>query len=160
MISGVGADAVQFGGPRLRLLPTRAVGRDPILARLGPDILTADLDLGRLAESFRATPERSLGESLLDQARVAGIGNIFKSEACFAARLDPWARLAELSDAELEAVLGAARRLMSAAVADGRAERAVYRRAGQPCRSCGTLIAAARQGDANRSTYWCPRCQA
>jgi formamidopyrimidine-DNA glycosylase len=160
VISGDEADAVQFGGPRLRLLPTESVARDPILARLGPDILAADLDLGAVARSLRADPELSLGEALLDQRKVAGIGNIFKSEACFAARLDPRAPVAGLSDAELEAVVEAARRLMSASVEDGRPERAVYRRAGRPCVICGTPVAAGRQGDANRSTYWCPRCQA
>jgi endonuclease VIII len=160
VISGREADAVQFGGPRLRLLPTRSLDRDPILARLGPDILATDLDVGAVARSLRADPERSLGEALLDQREVAGIGNVFKSEACFAAKLDPRARIADLTDAELEDVVAAARDLMAAAVVERRAERAVYRRAGRPCVSCGTPIAVAGQGDANRSTYWCPQCQA
>ncbi len=160
VISGEKAEAVQFGGPRLRLLATAAAARDPILGRLGPDILSADLDIGAVARSLRADPERPLGEALLDQGQVAGIGNIFKSEACFAARLDPRSRVADLTDAELEAVVEAAQSLMSTAVADGRAERAVYRRAGRPCVSCGTPIALTGLGDDNRSTYWCPRCQA
>jgi len=160
VISGSKAEAVQFGGPRLRLLATESVDRDPILARLGPDILAADLDLGAVARSLRADPERSLGEALLDQRTIAGIGNVFKSEACFAARVDPRARVADLTDAQLEDVVAAARDLMTTAVGEGRAERAVYRRAGRPCIVCGTAIAVTGQGDANRSTYWCPRCQA
>jgi endonuclease-8 len=159
VISGDGADAVQFGGSRLRLIPSGSVPRDPILARLGPDILSADLDIGVVARALRAAPHLSLGEALLDQNTVAGVGNIVKSEACFAARLDPKAPVADLSDAELEATVEAARRLMSDSVADGRTEHAVYRRAGRPCVICGTPIAVVGQGDANRSTYWCPRCQ-
>ena len=160
MISGVETEAVQFGGPNLRLLSTESIARDPVLSRLGPDVLAPDLDLGAVARLLRADPERSLGEALLDQRKVAGIGNIFKSEACFTARLDPRARVADLTDAQLEEVIDAARDLMAGAVAEGRAGRAVYRRAGRPCIACGTPIAVAGQGDANRSTYWCPRCQA
>ncbi len=159
-ISGAETEAVQFGGPKLRLLPTESIARDPVLSRLGPDVLASDLDLGAAARSLRADPELSLGEALLEQRKVAGIGNIFKSEACFAAKLDPRDRVADLTDAQLEEVIAAARDQMSAAVAEGRVGRAVYRRAGRPCISCGTPIAVAGQGDANRSTYWCPHCQA
>jgi endonuclease VIII len=160
VISGEDWEAVQFGGPTLRLLSTGSIARDPLLARLGPDILSADLDLEQAVRSLRAGSDRSLGDVLLDQGRLAGIGNIFKSEACFVARLDPWARTADLTDLELERVLSAARNLMSRALTDGRAERAVYRRAGRPCRACDHTIAVAKQGDSNRSTYWCPHCQA
>jgi endonuclease-8 len=160
VISGAETDAVQFGGPKLRLLSTESIARDPVLSRLGPDVLAPDLDLGAVARSLRADPECSVGEALLDQRKVAGIGNIFKSEACFAAGLDPRERVADLTDDQLEEVIGAARDLMAGAVAEGRGERAVYRRAGRPCIVCGTPIAVAGLGDANRSTYWCPRCQA
>jgi endonuclease VIII len=159
VISSAEDEAVQFGGPTLRLLPTGSIARDAVLSRLGPDILASDLDIGAVVRSLRADPERGLGEALLDQRKVAGIGNIFKSEACFAARLDPRARVANLTEAQLEAVIAAARDQMAAAVADGRAGRAVYRRAGRPCIVCGTPIAVTGQGDANRSTYWCRRCQ-
>jgi endonuclease VIII len=152
-------EAVQFGGPTLRVLTAAAAKRDRQLAGLGPDVLAPDFDPGAAVSSLRKGRGTSLGEALLDQGRVAGIGNIFKSEACFAARLDPWRPLEELSDVELERVLLAAREQMQAAVADGRQPRAVYRRAGRPCPVCGTPIAARGQGDANRTTYWCPRCQ-
>ncbi len=89
------AEAVQFGGPTLRLLRAESLRRDPVLARLGPDILAPDFDAEPIARSLAAVPDRSLGDTLLDQHLVAGIGNIFKSEACFAARLDPWQRVAE-----------------------------------------------------------------
>jgi endonuclease VIII len=153
-------EAVQFGGPTLRVLGGAAVRRDPQLAGLGPDILAADFDADAAVRSLRTAPDRGIGEALLDQRRVAGIGNIFKSEACFAARLDPWRQIEGLEEAELERVLLAARDLMQGAVANGRQEeRAIYRRAGRPCPVCGTPIASRGQGDANRTTYWCPGCQ-
>jgi endonuclease VIII len=159
-LSGEEAEAVQFGGPTLRVLSAGQLRRDPLLARLGPDILAPDLDLVTAAGALRSAPHRELGEALLDQRLIAGIGNIFKSEACFAARADPWRPIAELSDGELEAVLGSARSLMQESVRGGRPSAAVYGRAGQPCPVCGTAVAARGQGDANRRTYWCPRCQA
>ena len=107
---------------------------------------------------LRADPGRTIGDALLDQTLVAGIGNIFKSEACFAARVDPWRPLADLTDEELERVLVAARELMQQAVAAGRHSFAVYRTR-RPCPVCGGRIASRGQGDANRTTYWCPHCQ-
>jgi endonuclease VIII len=159
VLGGERAEAVQFGGPTLRVLREAQLRLDPVLARLGPDILAPDFDLVAVIDALRASPERALGNSLLDQRSIAGIGNIFKSEACFAARVNPWRAIGDLSEDELMQALEAARRLMQESVANGRPSRAVYRRAGQSCPACGTPIAAAGQGDANRRTYWCPRCQ-
>ncbi len=158
VLSGACQEAVEFGGPTLRLLSAEKVRLDSQLARLGPDILAAEFDPAPIVAAMRAQPDRTLGDALLDQGLVAGIGNIFKSEACFAARVDPWRRLGNLSDAELRAVLDAARRLMLAAVESGRQPHAIYRRRG-PCPVCGGPVSARGQGDANRTTYWCPRCQ-
>ena len=153
-------EAVEFGGPTLRVLRSESLRRDPTLARLGPDILAPEIDLDRIARGIlRRAPERDLGDALLDQTLVAGIGNIFKSEACFAARVSPWRRGGDLGEEEVTAVLAAARELMLAAVAGGRRPHSVYRRAGRPCPVCGTPIASRGQGDANRTTYWCPNCQ-
>ena len=160
VLAGGRAEAVQFGGPTLRVLKAKSLRRDPVLARLGPDVLATDFDAEAVARSFRAAPERTLGDALLDQALVAGIGNIFKSESCFAARLDPWSPIASLSDEELRDALQAAHDLMRDAVERGRPLRAVYRRAGMPCPACGAAIASRGPGDANRTTYWCPVCQA
>jgi endonuclease-8 len=160
VLRGESSEAVQFGGPTLRLLRTDALRLDPTLSRLGPDILTADFDPAAIARSLQADPHRTLGDALLDQALVAGIGNIFKSEACFAARLDPWLPIRDLTDAQLARVVQAAHGLMQEAVENGRHANAVYRRAGQPCSTCGAPILSRGQGDANRTTYWCPRCQA
>jgi endonuclease-8 len=160
VLRGEKSEAVQFGGPTLRLLKTDSLRRDPTLSRLGPDILAADFDAEAVVRSLRADSHRSLGDALLDQTLVAGIGNIFKSEACFAARLDPWQPVADLTDQQLGRVVDAAHDLMQAAVEHGRHARAVYRRGGHPCPICATRILSRGQGDANRTTYWCPQCQA
>jgi endonuclease-8 len=157
VLGGEHWEAAQFGGPTLEVIPTARLRRE--LARLGPDILAADFDLAAAVHSLQTAPDRDLGDALLDQSLVAGIGNIFKSEACFAARIDPWREIGELSGAELERVLLAGRRLMQEAVESGRQPGAVYRRAGRPCRVCDTAISSGGQGDANRATYWCARCQ-
>jgi len=158
VLAGEKWEAVQFGGPTLRLIPAARLARDSQLARLGPDILAPELDPDAIVGAFRADPGRSLGDALLDQTLVAGIGNIFKSEACFAARIDPWRSIGELDDEELRAVLAAARSQMQQAVASGRHSYAVYR-ARRPCPACAGRIASRGQGDANRTTYWCPNCQ-
>jgi endonuclease VIII len=160
VLSGGGWDAVQFGGPTLRVLPSGRLRLDPQLARLGPDILAADFEMENVIRAMRADPDRDLGDALLDQHLVAGIGNIFKSEACFAARVDPWRPVGELSDAELEEVLQAARAQMQAAVREGGRHRfSIYRRHRAVCPRCRGPISSRGQGDANRTTYWCPRCQ-
>jgi endonuclease VIII len=159
VLGGESEEAVQFGGPTLRVLAAARVRRDPELARLGPDVLADEFDPAAAIAALRRNPGRSLGEALLDQTAVAGIGNIFKSEACFAARVDPWRLVGDVSGAELEAVLGAAReQILAAAAAGGRKRFSVYRRQGR-CPGCGGRLASRGQGDANRTTYWCPSCQ-
>jgi endonuclease-8 len=158
VLAGQTREAVQFGGPTLRVIPAARLGRDPQLARLGPDILAPDFDPAPVIEAMRADPTRGLGDALLDQTLVAGIGNIFKSEACFAARVDPWRRVGDVGEEELRAVLAATRAQMLEAVASGRHTYAVYK-ARRPCPVCRRRIAARGQGDANRTTYWCPHCQ-
>ncbi len=159
VLGGAGQEAVEFGGPTLRVLPAMRARRDPELARLGPDVLAEGFEPAAAIARLRADPGRGLGEALLDQTAVAGIGNIFKSEACFAARLDPFRAVGELGDEELAAVLLAARgQMLAAAGAAGRKRFSVYRRQG-PCPGCGGRLSSRGQGDANRTTYWCPRCQ-
>jgi endonuclease VIII len=159
VLRGEASEAVQFGGPTLRVLRSEALRRDPLLARLGPDILAEDFDAETTLRSLRSAQNRPLGDALLDQHLVAGIGNIFKSEACFAARLDPWQPVGHLSAEQLRQVVQAAHDLMLDAVEHGRHDRAVYKRAGRPCPRCATPIRSRGQGDANRTTYWCPTCQ-
>jgi len=160
VLHGDGVDAVQFGGPTLRVLRTQAVHREPQLARLGPDILAADFTPAIGAESLRgADGTRGLGDALLDQTLIAGIGNIFKSEGCWAARVDPWHPLREVADEDLSRVVELTQALMVGAVANGRQPKRVYRSAGAPCPRCRRRILSRGQGDANRTTYWCANCQ-
>jgi endonuclease-8 len=160
ILSGGDWEAVQFGGPTLQVMPTSRLRRDPQIARLGPDILAVQFDQEAVVAAMRAEPTRGLGDALLDQHLVAGIGNIFKSEACFAAMVDPWRPLGDLSEEELQRVLAAARGMMLEAVKNGRHPHKVYRRRQGACPRCGGRISSRGQGDANRTTYWCPRCQA
>jgi endonuclease-8 len=160
VLSGGGWDAVQFGGPTLEVSPTARLRRNPQLTRLGPDILASDFDVDSTIGALRADPTRGLGDALLDQHLVAGIGNIFKSEACFAVRIDPWRPVDDLSDEELRAVLCAAREQMLSAVETGGRHRfQIYKRRQGACPFCRGPISSRGQGDVNRTTYWCPRCQ-
>jgi endonuclease VIII len=159
-LAGNGAEAVNFGGSSMRIVTEAQLPRDPRLARLGPDILGEDFEPAAVIARMRGTnPQIELGAALLGQRLVAGIGNIFKSEGCFEAGIDPTRRLESLDDEELADVLSATRGLMLEAVETGRQPGSVYRRAGRPCPRCGTAISSRAQGDSARISYWCPRCQ-
>jgi endonuclease VIII len=131
--------------------------RHPRVERLGPDVMDDPPDLDGMLARLRATDgHREVGEALLDQRLVAGIGNMWRAEGLFLARVSPWARLAELSDEELTRVLAESAAAMRAGP---RGRRLVYGRAGLPCPRCAGPIAARRQGDDARTAYWCPACQ-
>jgi endonuclease-8 len=154
----------QINGPVLELMTAGRVRFDQRLAALGPDILAPELDEATILRRLRADdPTRPIGDALLDQRIVAGIGNLWKAEACFAAQIDPWRRAGEVSDAEALALVRAARTPMLESARDGMQERfkVVYGTAGAPCPRCGeaSKIRVRGQGDDNRATYWCPRCQ-
>jgi endonuclease-8 len=155
-----GIQAAQFGGPELELLPRSRIGIHPRLARLGPDILGPGFTAAQGAASLRRTdPSREIGDAVLDQSLIAGIGNIFKSEGLWRAKTDPHRRVADLTDEELTAVVEETRILMAAAVESGRQPKRVYKAVGRPCPRCRTIIRSGGQGDDNRTTYWCPGCQ-
>jgi endonuclease-8 len=146
-------EAVLYGG-RVLELHGRA------LQRLGPDILAEPPDFDRMVANLRrADGAREVGDAILDQRLVAGIGNLWRTETLWHARVSPWRPLASLGDADLRRVLGEAARLMRASVDSGREERTIYRLAGRPCPRCRTSIQARGQGEANRTAYWCPTCQ-
>jgi endonuclease VIII len=174
--------AVCFRAPVARLVRATLLAGDSLVGRLGPDLCAeafdADAALGRL----RRLDGAELGDALMDQHLVAGIGNVYKSEVLFHERLDPFAPVRSYSDEELSRLLAFARRIMVAnATAKGGAAGpsalfahtrtthvarrmgegplAVYRRAGEPCYACGGAIRMERQGEARRSTYFCPSCQ-
>ena len=156
---------VQFNGPVLELMTATRLRSDPRIAGLGPDILAArPFDEAKFLRRLRADdPTRGFGDALLDQHIVAGIGNFWKSEACWLAGVDPWRRVAAVSDEEALAVVLTVRPLMQESAEHGRQSdfRTIYDKAGRPCPRCRApaLIRAHGQGDDNRTTYWCPACQ-
>jgi endonuclease-8 len=152
VLRGAEQEAVLWNGPILEL-DERAV------KRLGPDILAELPHFDAIAMNLRRNPGRAVGDALLDQRLVAGIGNLWKAEALWEARVSPWRLMADVSHEELRAVLQAAHELMSASAKTGRERRSVYGRAGHACRRCGTPIRSRGQGDDNRTAYWCPSCQ-
>jgi endonuclease VIII len=159
-LEGNGTEAVNFGGSKLRLVREAQLLRDPRLARLGPDILADDFDSKVAAARLRSRgPDLKIGDALLGQRLVAGIGNIFRSEGCFAAGINPLSPVGGLTDEQLVDVLEATRGLMLEAVETGRQPNQVYRKAGRRCPRCGTPIRSQAQGESARVSYWCPHCQ-
>ena len=152
VLRGAEREAVLWNGPVLEL-------DDRAVRRLGPDILAKPPDLDQMIVNLRRDPGRPAGDALLDQRLVAGIGNAWKAEALWEARVSPWRAVAELSDEELRSVLKAAHELMTSSAETGRERRVVYNRAGRGCRRCGTPIISRGQGEENRTAYWCPGCQ-
>lgn len=157
-----GHEVVQFDGPVLELLTGSRTRFDQRFAALGPDVLAESFDQDRFLLRLRADdPTRGIGDALLDQRTVAGIGNLWKSEGCWDAAIDPWRHLSDVSDAEAMAIITVVRPRMleSARTGDQDSGRRVFRRHGQPCHRCGVKIRARGQGDDNRTTFWCPGCQ-
>jgi endonuclease VIII len=153
VLRGAEREAVLWNGPVLELH-----GRS--IRRLGPDILADPPDLDRMLANLRGRhPGRELGDALLDQRLVAGIGNKWKAEALWAAGVSPWRVLAATTDEELSTVLEVAAQSMSRSLAGVRGRNSVYRRVGRPCPRCGGTIRSRGQGDDNRIAYWCPGCQ-
>jgi len=162
VIRAGGWEVVQFDGPVLELLRDDRTRFDRHLAALGPDILGADFDEAEFLRRLRADdPTRPIGDALLEQRTLAGIGNVWKCECCFAAAVDPWRATGAVSDGEALALARFARERMplSARQGPGARPRSVYRRTGEPCVRCGTPIRGRGQWENNRITYWCPGCQ-
>ena len=162
VIGADGFEVVQFDGPVLELLSDARARTDPRLARLGPDVLAEHFDGELFLRNLRADdPRRPIGDALLNQRTVAGIGNLWKAESCFAAGVDPWRATGEVRDEEALALVAFARERMSQSAHDGfeARPRAVYRRGGEPCPRCGSAIRRRGQWEDNRVTFWCPGCQ-
>lgn len=154
VLRGAEHEAVLWSGAVLELVGDRGG------PRLGPDILAEPPDYDTMLRRLRGGPqERTVGDALLDQRLVAGIGNLWKAEALWEARISPWRRLSELRDDELRAVLESAHGLMRTAVEGTRPLRRVYRRPGRACPRCGGTVRSAPQGPHARTAYWCPQCQ-
>jgi endonuclease-8 len=156
----------------------RSLARHSMLPKLGPDVLAGEFDEIDASARIRAHPDEEIANVLLDQRVLAGIGNVYKSEVCFAAGVNPFHRVSTLTELEVRSVVAAARRYMTANAADDSkggivtytglrrttgadqgARLWVYRRRGQACRRCGTAIESHKQGVGARTTFWCPQCQ-
>jgi endonuclease-8 len=157
-----GTQVVEFDGPVLELMSDSRARRDPRLAGLGQDVIGERFDEQRFLARLREDdPTRPIGDALLDQRTVAGIGNLWKAESCFAAGIDPWRATAEVPDEQALAIVAFARERMAVSAREGFGSRprAVYRRAGLPCPRCGGAIRQRGQWEDNRLTFWCPGCQ-
>jgi endonuclease-8 len=157
-----GQAVVQFDGPVLELLSETRRRFDLRLRALGPDIIKPEFDervvLRRLRED---DPTRTIGDALLDQRTIAGIGNLWKVEGCWLGEIDPWRRTGEVSDDEVLRIIRDVRPRMQQSARDGQQSRhkKIYGNAGKACPRCGEKIRQRGQGDDNRPTYWCPGCQ-
>ncbi|MGD9934571.1 MAG: Fpg/Nei family DNA glycosylase [Dehalococcoidia bacterium] len=163
-------DAVvaNFGAPVIELIEERALAFHSQIAQLGPDLLDDAFDAERAFRNFRTLEMagRTVGEAIMDQKLMAGVGNIWKHETLFRCGLNPWITIGELSDDELRSVIAMAAQLLRASVgkpnslmAKGRPSMFTYLRGGQPCRRCFTRLQSAPQGGDIRQTAWCPKCQ-
>jgi endonuclease VIII len=155
---------VQFNGPVLELMTEGRTRFDQRLAQLGPDILAPEFDYDRFLRRLRDDdPTRPIGDALLRQQILAGIGNLWKVEGCFAAGIDPWRLTRDVSDEEAVRIVEETRRRMQRSAEDGNQTRwrQIYGRAGRPCPRCGpeARIRSRGQWDDNRLTFWCPSCQ-
>jgi formamidopyrimidine-DNA glycosylase len=165
-------DAWQAVGYQLgivEVLPT--AGEQRAVGHLGPDLLGADWDADEAVRRLQTDPSRPVGEALMDQRNLAGIGNLYKAEVLFLRGISPWRQIGEITD--LTALVELARRLLDAnkdrvgQITTGMTERGhqnwVYWRRGYPCRRCGSGIRADIQPgqgpDDERITFWCPHCQ-
>lgn len=157
-----GWTAVCFAAPTVRMTT------EPRVDHLGPDLCRRDVDIDECVRRMRALePTVTITEALLDQRVCAGVGNVYKSEVCFACRVHPLTPVGELDDDAARRLVTSAARLLQANLGDGARSTvggrpgalAVYGRARRPCLRCDTPIVLRRTGAFPRSTYWCPRCQ-
>jgi len=146
---------------------------------LGQDVLAPDFDSAKAVEALRARGDLQVGEALLTQSLMAGLGNVYKSEVCFACGVNPFQPMDRLTANQVACLVATARNFLLANVNEtsgaaiatytgmrrttGRADSEerlwVYQRRNEPCRNCGTLIESRKQGDDARATFWCPTCQ-
>jgi endonuclease-8 len=174
-------EAVGFNILVAEFIRARDLERHRELRRLGPDILAESFDAEEASRRIRQRPEKQIGDALIDQSVIAGIGNVYKSEVLFACRVNPFVSVSALDDRAIACLLDTARKFLTANVSDGLAaagamttylgyrrttrrddprERLwVYGRARLPCRRCGTAIGVRKQGPDARVTYWCEKCQ-
>lgn len=166
--------AVGFRIPVAEFHSSASMARRMAGINLGPDLLRGDFDSGRVAAEIHLRAGDEIGSVLLDQQVVAGIGNVFKSEICFACGVSPFLTVASLTEPQIAKIVAVSQKFLRANVneAIGTSARRttgslnpavrlwVYGRRGEPCRRCGAPIEARKQGAEARVTFWCPNCQA
>jgi endonuclease-8 len=171
--------AIAFTVPVAEFVTSRDLANHDVVAELGPDPLSDTFNAEQALERMQAHGDIEIADVLLDQSVIAGIGNVFKSEVLFGARVNPFVPVSQLTREQLATIVAVATRFMRANVvsgvvsgvsrtaskrrttggADPSARLWGYGRGGQPCRRCGTAISRQKQGPYARSTYWCPKCQ-
>lgn len=172
-------EAVGFSLPIVELHSARSLARSPHLQRLGPDPLGQAFDAEVAFTRLREGADAALADALLDQRRIAGVGNVLKCEALFLAGIDPFTKVRDVPDEALRRLIAISHRLLRANVVTADRPRAtaraagrnttgssdpaaklwVYGRSGRACRRCGATIRFRRSGPNTRGTYWCPQCQ-
>jgi endonuclease-8 len=175
--------AIGFSIPMAEFHTARTLERKTGVQKLGPDILakyfTRQQGMDALTAHQASDPENEIANALLNQRVIAGIGNVYKSEVCFATGVHPFRKMYTLTAEEIVAITEIAHRYMAQNVkdgtggsmltytgprrtthsSDGRARLWVYGRRGEECRRCGTIVQAYKQGPDARMTFWCPECQ-
>jgi endonuclease-8 len=172
--------AVGFRVPIARIYTEQTLARERKIPRSDQDVLSENFDAVTAVRRLMTRPNDELGNALLRQDVLAGVGNVFKSEICFLLGLNPFRKVASISQPQAEEIVATAQRLLAANVLEdssdlivtysGKYRRTtnnadpteslwVYGRKNEPCRRCGTLIQRALQAPNARSTYWCPTCQ-
>ena len=161
--------SVNFSPKFLELVSEKAIARSAYLNRLGPDMMLAETDIVDVVPRMRKFSRLPIGEAVMNQTLVAGIGNIYKSESLFLTNINPWTTVGEIDDQQLLTYLQLTKKLMRRNRHGG--ERTtrfaldgprlwVYGREGQRCLVCGEFIQIRRQGEQGRTTFWCRTCQA
>jgi endonuclease VIII len=164
--------AVAFNVPVAEFHTQKTLARRRGLNQLGPDLLSSDFDEAEAVARLARHPGLEIGDALLSQSIIAGLGNVFKSEVCFMAQVNPFQRIGNLSTMQLQSVVAIARKALKSNVvvylglrrttgSSGPDNRLwVYHRNGEPCRNCGATIISRKQGAGARTSFWCPVCQA
>lgn len=172
--------AVAFNVPIAEMHTPQSLARDKRIPPPTSDILRDGFDPGAAVERLLGCGDVELGDALLRQRVLAGVGNVFKSEICFSAGLNPFCKVGSLTREQASEIVSIARWQLASNVLEDSGDRIVtyrgrrrrtthesdpreslwvYARRGQPCRCCGEPIRRRLQGAAARATYWCPRCQ-
>jgi endonuclease-8 len=172
--------AVGFHVPVAHMHTAQSLIRDKRIPPPGSDVLSSDFDPVAAASRLQACRNEEIGDVLLHQEVLAGVGNVFKSEICFVESVNPFCKVLALADIQVAALIRTARKLVAANVLEdapdrivtfrGRQRRTthqsnpqeslwVYGRHGDPCRRCAAPIRKRIQGPDARVTFWCQQCQ-